>query len=586
MHLRGCFTDLRAWRVPTLIFPSAVAPHILDMIQKGVCCFFQNHCVHPSREPIDFLSLPERVRDQIYSEAGVISGECLHVVGYDRLRDLERRQQPLTLLNGDTDVFCLRISLKRSPFLVGWQTGEVHNNIVYSLNETGGVIHADITRFIVAHNELLLCCDGSEGLCTFLEIPSWLLNHMKHLTVHLMLYTSQLRRCYGHYWSCCHRMGDYHAKQHPISSPRKFKAMLPLWQSMLDRLHDTADRSQLRLCVLSDADNAVKARPTVEPLRLLDLQKLTVGFTNDENSDLKIITRQATDRSVTDPNGPSRLLNLCSELRQEILALTDLVTPRRKIVVNVRRLPRWFAMAPDTAEHCTNTREFCLEHIVSPPCGCWTPPESMFLICKQLLPDVRAVFFSSNRFVIDQYYSRDYPLNAATFLTQIVPVESLSSLRSLHLSFSPVWYDLSEADKAIYRDWMCAIELVAPNVKKLAIQVRLNHWFDPNRFHPDELTNEESWQQLLNIQEQLLRPLRKFRQLSRFFVYLIPSWRSVNIRTQQVCEYEKRMETIVMGEDYNSIREGKSIEPKRPTAGYSFVSRYLRREESPNPSYY
>jgi hypothetical protein len=555
------------------------------MIQKRVCCFFQNHCVHPSRGPIDFLSLPEHVRDQIYSEAGVVSGECLHVVGYDRLQNLERRQQPRTLLTRDSDVFCLRISLKQSAFLVGWQTGEVHNDIVYALSETSGVIHADITRFIASHNELLLCCDSPEGLDTFLQIPPWLLKHMKHLTLHLMVYTTQLRRCYGHYWSCCHRNGDYHDKKHPISQPRKVKAMLLPWQSVVDRLHDTADRSRLRLCVLSDADDALKARPVVEPLRLLNLQKLTIGFTNDKNPDLKIVARQATDRTVTDPNGPSRLLNLCSELRQEILALTDLVTPRRKIVVNVHRQPRWFAMAPDTAEHCTNTREFCLEHIVSPPCGCWTPPESMFLICKELLPGVRAVFFSSNRFVIDQYYSREHPLNAATFLRQIVPVESLSSLRSLHLSFSPVWYDFSEADKELYSDWMSAIELVAPNVKKLAIQIRLNHWFDPNGYRPDELTIEESWQQLRNIQEQLLRPLRKFRQLSRFFVYLIPSWRASDVRTQQVYEYEKRMETIVMGEDYDSIKQGKSIEPKRPIAGYSFVARYLRREESPCYSY-
>ena len=45
---------------------------------------------------------------------------------------------------------------------------------------------------------------------------------------------------------------------------------------------------------------------------------------------------------------------------------------------------------------------FCRRfHAVSSSmCHCWSPPRSLFLVCRDILNDARKIFFSKNRFII------------------------------------------------------------------------------------------------------------------------------------------------------------------------------------------
>ena len=79
-----------------------------------------------------------------------------------------------------------------------------------------------------------------------------------------------------------------------------------------------------------------------------------------------------------------------------------------------------------------------------PECHCWSPPTSLFLVCRTLLQDARAVFFLRNRFVI--IHTPDFVepapprLEASIFLTGIVPRSAIHFLRDLEFIFPLLAY--------------------------------------------------------------------------------------------------------------------------------------------------
>jgi hypothetical protein len=152
-------------------------------------------------------------------------------------------------------------------------------------------------------------------------------------------------------------------------------------------------------------------------------------------------------------------LRLPAEIRQHILGFTDLVTPIREIHwYEDGNFGKFYRPREYDRSLWHDFHEFCAHYFaVYPHCGAWEPPASLFPICKDMLEDVRAVFFTSDRFIIHLDFRRPgwtssgVSANRFDFLGKVVPTDALSHLRSLEIIFPKTQYDFSGMDEDAYR---------------------------------------------------------------------------------------------------------------------------------------
>jgi hypothetical protein len=96
----------------------------------------------------------------------------------------------------------------------------------------------------------------------------------------------------------------------------------------------------------------------------------------------------------------------------------------------------------------------------SSKCHCWSPPTSLFLICKRLQEDAQEVFFGRNRFIIVPPTGCTFPVVESTparlgisiFLRDVLPWQVLPLLRSLEIVFPPFHDDYLRPQEPTYQD--------------------------------------------------------------------------------------------------------------------------------------
>ncbi len=198
---------------------------------------------------------------------------------------------------------------------------------------------------------------------------------------------------------------------------------------------------------------------------------------------------------LTHAKAPSALVSLPRELRLLILEYTDLVTPWKEVSV-CRKYRGYQVCRPPCLPFEGTGRQACQPHIhhgcrlsqcvgvdpsvwPRPPpgcfcrrrhaafsfsCNCWSPPTSLFLVCRALCRDAQLAFFSRNHFMVHDVQAwpswaldspiqvdkprgletasteEHYPyerLAASNFLRDVVPADCLAHLRFLELVFPP-----------------------------------------------------------------------------------------------------------------------------------------------------
>ena len=178
---------------------------------------------------------------------------------------------------------------------------------------------------------------------------------------------------------------------------------------------------------------------------------------------IRQLTRTTAMRAMAHPSyqpeSPFRIMDLPGELRRQTFEFTDLVnllceTEWSPLGGYNVRYSTWRCGGVGDCEpslpHACQSRNcwegssdgcFCSRShaACTPACHCWSPPTSLFLVCRAWLEDARAVFFMKNRFVIipSHHPIKHAPLRieASIFLTDIVPFCVLCFLRNLELAF-------------------------------------------------------------------------------------------------------------------------------------------------------
>jgi hypothetical protein len=393
--------------------------------------------------------------------------------------------------------------------------------------------------------------------------------------------------------------------------------MLDEWLRTAEFLSSRIRPGALQLSLVCDLDEQAEAdiaTKVVAPLFLFpELKGCHVRLCRSPNPQLGQIARRAALQACHKPEPASppsfsgdRLLSLPRELRLRILEYTDLVTPWRQVVWARLELARGYLRpeagcciwddipCPPALHHgcqfsgcyIPEYRKdgvavysdaagcFCrIRHAAfSSSCRCWAPPTPLFLICRTLLEDARFVFFSLNRFVVNDtlassvpYIAFDvlktikvpayhydvwdlaedvhaqppssYPAErfaASQFLRQIVPVNCLGYLRFLEIVFPPHNYACWPHDgHPALQDWVATIDWARNKINTPGLTLRLTMagslaW-PPARPDERKLVTQAQGDQVLAGYDRILKPLACLGEdgLARFYADFAWPWKWV-----------------------------------------------------------
>lgn len=312
----------------------------------------------------------------------------------------------------------------------------------------------------------------------------------------------------------------------------------------------------------------------------------------------------------------SMLLSLPRELRFRILEHTDLITPWREVRWSSRQrgyLPTFIVCSMEVEEcpaplhhgcqfrscwtgftslrapaSLTRVGCFCRRHhaAFSLNCRCWTPPTDLFLVCRTLYRDAQVVFFSGNRFVVEDYkwytpwgehVPEEYPngrLAVSRFLREVVPNDCLHLIRSLEMTFPPYHHAAWPRDGCpALQDWPRTVRLIKERMSLEGLTLRLTMFdmYGPSKDSDRHDITEPQADEILQAYTRILGPLAGLGEdgLKSFYAYItLPQKWALWFRGRQTTEREpwgsgleeermlkERAELLVMGGRYGEQPE-------------------------------
>ena len=392
---------------------------------------------------------------------------------------------------------------------------------------------------------------------------------------------------------------DRHDKPFRASS-RLNQAILREWQSTASHIIAHIKPCALQLYFVCDVEDLEAAKLAVEPLLTArTLANCAIRLSRQPDPLIRDLARKTAIQAIGHPlnqlESPFRLLDLPQELRRQILEYTDLVAPLCEVEWNLAssfylRYSTWrcggsWDCPPDLHYACqfrncweySTSGCFCRRYhaAFSSQCNCWSPPTPLFLACRALLEDARAVFFMRNRFVITPSAGCNHPaertpirLEASIFLIDVVPSNALRFLRFLEVVFPPFDEDYLLPHEPAYQEWLRTIDHVKEQLCLPLLTVRVymadhlpnGHGVTPFRAN---MTKEQA-KTIFKTYARTLGPFSKLKGLRKFFVHLAwPfAWTRRGRRRrhenpvavdQQIGAAEQRYERLVMGNDYDSV---------------------------------
>ncbi len=382
------------------------------------------------------------------------------------------------------------------------------------------------------------------------------------------------------------------------------------------------------VCDLDEREDADIATKVIAPLSLLpELKGCHIRLCRSPNAQLGQLARRAALQACyrPEPASPPSLSSICllslpRELRLRILEYTDLVTAWRQVVWARLELERgylrpevgcciWdYTPCPPALHHgcqfseCYN-QEYIKDGVVvysnaigcfcrvrhaafSSSCRCWAPPTPLFLISHTILDDARFVFFSQNRFIVNdtlashapyiafdvfktikvpvhhEFWEMDdyihaqppnsYPAErfaASHFLRHIVPTNCLGYLRFLEIVFPPYNHACwPHEDHPALQDWVATIDWVRNKINTPGLTLRLTMAgvlaLPPS--YPDErkLVTQAQGDEVLAGYDHILKPLACLGEdgLARFYADFAWPWKWVRPvydgHGQELTQYE------------------------------------------------
>lgn len=470
-----------------------------------------------SRSYLSFLDLPQPILRHIYCEAGVIQGQS--------------------------------IKLRRRGV---WLPGRDRVNLSTTLNLllTCRAIYAEVSFIVFSENRITVENDYSHNLQPLRNLTANSLSALTNLTIYLHA-SCDYPAC-NYYDPYADNTHDHINPLQPSSS--KFQKILSEWQCTVNHIAVHIQPSRLQLKFICDIEEDLEAATSIlEPFNCFPtLATCSIRLSQRYKPGIQHLVRRTAMRAMNviphEPKAPFRFLDLPQELRRLVLEYTDLVTPNCEVVwrpaVGFYLQYLWWGcgkecdLFPESHYACqfrrcwtSNKLQFCHRYrsAFCPDCKCWSPPTSLFLICRSMMEDVWSVFFMENRFVISSSKGflkgpnppPDY-LDVSTFLTSVVPRNALRFLTFLEVVFPPFDDSYMGLNGAGYQSWLEVINFINDSLCLPILTLRIcvaNPWFPSSE--TGSVLNSMTVERLKKITAaylQIVHPLSKIDGSRKLFV--------------------------------------------------------------------
>jgi len=527
--------------------------------------------------PATFLSLPPVVRHQIYCDAGLIH---------------------------DSDIdFNRRVNTTYWPPSADFQ-------ISYNLLLTCRTVYTETSYIIYSTNRFFIRYSDGQSLEALRNLTADSVALLTQLTVHLNVTSCEKGQ------ECCEvcRGKSSYCLKHDKPLGLSSKTILSEWQTTARYITAHIKQSHLSLHFVCDVNELKVAMYVVEPLRNTPtLAECSIRLARQPGPLLRDVAQEVATRAMgyqdrwNHVGSAFRFFDLPQELRLKILGYTDLVTPLCEVEWNPEsnfylHYSTWRCggpsiggfpeCSPDLHRACqfrncwqyepSNVGCFCRRYhaAFSSKCRCWSPPTSLFLVCKQLSVDAQAVFFARNRFIIVPSGGCTHPakstptrLEVSIFLRDVVPSNALHFLKFLEVVFPPFYDDYLCPHEPAYQDWLQTIEYVRErlDLPMLTLRIYMADYILHGELVADfrSTMTKEQGMAILKMYARTLGPLSKLREkgLSRFFADLAYPFahtrfglRNPTSVLERSTELRQRIERLVMGDDYDgTLLETKEL---------------------------
>ena len=471
--------------------------------QARICKYFKKQ---PCSHARSFLSLPQDIRFKIYNEAGLW---CGHDVKHGTEIDLSSSAsvwKGMPPYSSDTQDFSTAHSLLltcRAMYI------EVAMNlyrgskffIFYKVDATGlGPIRSLRTTslywlsVLTIHLNVTSCGMGVHSTVTHPDDDVYNSHNYLHKGS-LSIDFSPPNQSYYEHQRAAHAVEEWRVTAHYMLSHIELE--------------------KLKFQFVCDVQDSHTARKVLEPLQNLrkPLKECSIRLNQLQDPVLQNLAYRTATKAMgyqpQEASQPFRFFDLPWEVRQNILLLTDLVTPLNEVYwvhtqgFGVRYATpgcrEYYRECQDSSRdpcglhgvcrfrHCWRRMPsewscFCrLYHAAyTPNCQCWRPPRALFLVSRLMRDEALAVFFSSNRFVIEllphdpledpdpiedddpvgALLEKPFSFRLVLFLQETIPRQALGYLRYLELVINPLISsgEVAELDEDGLSDWTITIE--------------------------------------------------------------------------------------------------------------------------------
>ncbi|PTU24801.1 hypothetical protein P175DRAFT_050882 [Aspergillus ochraceoroseus IBT 24754] len=355
------------------------------------------------------------------------------------------------------------------------------------------------------------------------------------------------------------------------------------WKRFCRCLARSIPEFRLRLSVVCDVDNYDLAAAVIQPLKDLPVLagfsiRMYPEFENDYHKKLLPLvcnlSKEMTSRPISSmPVSKVIWFEMPWEIRQRILEFTDLVAPYDLVWVPKYGFnPSYEISYPNHCFVCDsvqNKRFGFLQRsgVFSFECSCWKFPLPLFLTNRQMHEDATRIFYSSNHFKVAshsvllcrQYW---YDLETPNAVHQLVPFvdsvpnHALKYIRSIQFLLDPI-SGYEQWDDTVNRLQQFGNSSLLSLTLDLSDSEYLRTHFDG---HITQAIINKEWQSY----KRLIQPIINLARdgLKNFFLYSAWPVQKVGLLPLRDA-WERKLECMVMGKDYDSRKCGKYAAPGR-----------------------
>ncbi|CAG8948879.1 hypothetical protein HYFRA_00002003 [Hymenoscyphus fraxineus] len=525
-----------------------------------------SHLVHQSDErdhqplgtspkPVNFLSLPYKVRMQIYYEAGLQS------------------------FGNDTTDHNSIVRLNPAPGPTPFRIYE----LVSSLLLVSRAISEEIIDEFYSSNWIQVHASGNGGLRALSRLSDRALSAVTYLIVEIRACHCPERFAKGlgpqkstgssddeeeqedndlHFHHSCEPFHSKHMEPLDIAKPEDAK-LIQVWAEVASRLAEHAQPT-LELELLCDCVDAATANAVVTPLYDLPiLDTFGIRLAKYHNKGLQAFADAVHDR-ITGRSPTStfhRWNDLSVEVRLRILEYTGLVTDNEEVFWH----PRWGYFMPQSITSCRvaacrSSHTAASTQCLAERCDNHLIIRSLFLVSKQMKTEASTIFFSKNSFVVmprigvrgleDRRRITSNNTQEVELFLNNIGRSNINKLRRLEIVIAhPEYPCFGEAARS-YLSWLRAVELLRGSANLPTLTLSFSYFSSPD----DDRRNQ---QRVLRKTMQILTVLKGLKDFwvhewSKYVVFEHREIYETELRAR-----EERLEKIVMGEEYDALTRGK-----------------------------